>query len=547
MCGHLLDFLRQIVNPILNRYWSLFPEFVHELRRLISSDERKHDYFEDYGVLEKYLKCEFRDHWRYFKEKYEDHAEMIDKVFVEILRDTARYIETLKEAIEAIIRDETEEVERLIIIVEEDEEPRPLSGVKIELWLQDKLLNEFITDEKGIGRIKLRPREKRHVSSIKVVISKDGYEGVTIPLTLLNDCIALKRKRGTIRIKVIGDELKHDGAIEKSPVTNCSVSVIKRFLIVKEKGIEITEEKVEACASTYESGIVEFRLPFGEYEIRIESKDFEPKMLPLNLDRDLIEREIELERKRFEYLYVIVNKRVGDTLLYEPIKGCKVLQVKGVLDGEGAEEFDVPFIQLEKESDNRGRITIKSESDFDFDVHWQYKVRVSVPVNGKHVEVNGEGRPPIIKVLLLVKPEVPEEVLCKLNKLSKGDLSEVDPHEFVEIIKWLLTILGYKNIKVTDGPHDEGIDLVCIKEGSKVIVQCKRWKKPVESRNLREFVGTMVSKRANGIFITTSSLTKDARVFVRKIQADGLKVEIFDNARLKYLLRSLKDMTLEPS
>jgi len=542
-----LDFLRQIVNPILNRYWSLFPdfqEFVYELRRMIFSDEKKYNYFKDYGILEKYLKCEFRNYWEYFREKYENYAEMIDQIFVEILRKTADCIELLKGSIEAIIKDETEEVKYLVTIVDEDEEFSPLSGAKVELWLQDKLLNEFITDEEGVAHIGLKPREKKHIPSIKVVISKDGYEKVMTPLTLLNDRIALKRKRGIIKLRVLENRLRPGGTFEKSPLANCSVSVKRCSSIVK-KGMEITKRNVETCASTDENGIVNFKLPFGKYEISIEAKDFEPEVLSLDLNRDLIERDIELKREKYEYLYVIVNrpivKEVEDKIhiYYEPIKGCKVLQVKAILNSEDAEEFNVPFIQLE---DNEGRIIIKNESEFHFNAHCQYKVKVSIPVDNKYEEREGEGKPPIIKVQ--IKPKVSEEFLSKLSKLS-----EVDPYEFVEIMKRLLMILGYENVKVIDGPRDEGADLICTKGESKVIVQCKRWKNSVGSRVIREFIGAMYVKQADeGIFITTSSLTEDARDCVEKAKkTSGLKIEIFDNTKLKQLLRKLKSISSEPS
>jgi hypothetical protein len=531
---------------------------------MIFSDEKKYNYFKDYGILEKYLKCEFRNYWEYFREKYENYAEMIDQIFVEILRKTADCIEPLKGSIEAIIKDETEDVKYLVTIVDEGEEFSPLSGAKVELWLQDKLLNEFITDEEGVAHIGLKPREKKHIPSIKVVISKDGYEEVITPLTLLNDRIALKRKRGIIKLRVLENKLKPDGTFEKSPLANCSVSVKRCFSIVK-KGMEITKRNVETCALTDENGSVNFKLPFGKYEISIEAKDFEPEVLPLDLNRDLIERDIELKREKYEHLHVIVNrpivKEVEDRIHihYEPIKGCKVLQVKVIIKGckvlqvkvilgsENAEEFDVPFTQLEERPDNEGRIIIKSESDFDFNAHWEYKVKVSVPIGNKCAEVAGKGRPPEIQVLMK-PPVVSEEFLSKLlSKLSK--LSEVDPYEFVEIMKRLLMILGYENVKVIDGPRDEGADLVCTKGESKVIVQCKRWKKPVGSRVIREFIGAMYVKRADeGIFITTSSLTEDARDCVEKAKKTGdLKIEIFDNTELKQLLRKLKSIVSEPS
>jgi HJR/Mrr/RecB family endonuclease len=544
MCRGHLDFLRQIVNPILNKYWSLSPEFqefAQELRKLIFSDEKRHEYFKDYEVLERYLKCELRDYWRFFKEKYEEHAEVIDEVFVEMLKEVAHYFEFLKRTVEEIIKDEIEEMELLITV--EDEDSHPLPGAKIELWFQDKLLNKFIVNEEGIGHIKLGFKEKKHFSSLKAVVYHDGYEKIAVPLALLSNRIMLKRREGRIIIKVIGDQLKPEKIVEKGPIADCSIIVIRHFSTAK-GSIRVSKWKEEARTLTDDNGIAEFRLPFGEYKILLEAENFEPEILFINLNEDLIVQEVELKRERFEHLYVIVSKKVGE-LFYEPIKGCKILEVKSLIENDVAEEFEVPFVQL-RESDDKGQIVIKSESGFDFNVHWRYKVRISVPVNGRYIEVYGEGKPPVIEILL-TKPKVPREVPSKPDELTSIDFSEIDSHEFVRIVKKLLEMSGYENIEITDGPHDGGADLVCTKGGKRVIVQCKRWKNPVGLSTLRDFIGAMVSKRVQaGVFITTSSLTKDARDFVRKVQTCGLVIDVFDNIRLKQLLRNLK-ITAEKS
>ena len=555
MHGYFLDFLRQIVNPVLSKYyWLLFPnfqKFVDELKQLIFYDEKKYEYFKDYEVLEEYLNSEFRYYWRYFREKYKNNIEVINQVFIEILREVAHYIKPLTELIEIIVRDELEGVEYLVTVVEKSEEFYPLPNAKIELWLQDKLLSEFITNEEGMAHVKLKPEWREYVSTIKMVVSKDGYEDITVPLMLLDGCIKLKRRNGVVKMKVIGDELKPNGIIEKNPIVDCSVSIFKYYHIITKKGVEITKEILESYGITNKDGIIDFRLPFGEYKVQVEAKDFESKLLSLNLDRELIEQEIELKRERFDHLYIIINK-IGDTFFYEPIKGCRVLQVKKILDYKnddnknieevGVKELDVPFIQLNEESDDKGQIVIESKSDFDFSTHRRYKIRITVPVDGRHIEVDREVQPPITEILLLVKPNASEKVLSKLVNFNIRHLSEIDPHKFVEIVKGLLTILGYKNIRITDGPHDKGIDLICTKGGRRTIVQCKKWKEPVGSKEIREFIGAIASEKADeGIFITTSFLTRDAKETVNKVRYEGFKIEIIDKFKLEQLFKNLKE------
>lgn len=85
--------------------------------------------------------------------------------------------------------------------------------------------------------------------------------------------------------------------------------------------------------------------------------------------------------------------------------------------------------------------------------------------------------------------------------------------------------------------HDSGIDGI-IKEdklGLDVIyIQAKRLENPVGSKEIRNFVGALAGQKANkGVFITTSSFTKDAISFVQAIQQ---KVILIDGQQLAQLM-----------
>ena len=84
---------------------------------------------------------------------------------------------------------------------------------------------------------------------------------------------------------------------------------------------------------------------------------------------------------------------------------------------------------------------------------------------------------------------------------------------------------------------DGGIDGI-IKEdrlGLDVIfIQAKRWENVVGSKEIRNFVGSLVGQKATkGVFITTSSFTKDALDYVQTI---GHKVILIDGDYLAKLM-----------
>jgi restriction system protein len=87
---------------------------------------------------------------------------------------------------------------------------------------------------------------------------------------------------------------------------------------------------------------------------------------------------------------------------------------------------------------------------------------------------------------------------------------------------------------------DGGIDLLMHRQGSKTIVQCKRWKTAQVGVSLiREFYGVMMSERApSGIFVTTGTYTPDALDFAR-----GKPLDLVDGEALAKLVQGLQPTT----
>ncbi len=142
--------------------------------------------------------------------------------------------------------------------------------------------------------------------------------------------------------------------------------------------------------------------------------------------------------------------------------------------------------------------------------------------------------------------ETPEEALDAAYQQLRGALADgilekvrtSTPSFFERLVVELLVAMGYGGSRKDAGERigqsgDEGIDGI-IKEdrlGLDVIyIQAKRWEGSVGRPEVQKFVGALQGQRARkGVFITTSSFTKDAAEYVKHLDS---KVILIDGLRL---------------
>lgn len=119
-----------------------------------------------------------------------------------------------------------------------------------------------------------------------------------------------------------------------------------------------------------------------------------------------------------------------------------------------------------------------------------------------------------------LRDEVESEILRQV-KLA--------PPEFFErLVVELLVRMGYGGSRqdagrAVGGTGDGGIDGI-IKEDrlglDAIYIQAKRWDSPVSRPEIQKFAGALQGNRARkGVFLTTSSFTKDARDFVDRVES----------------------------
>lgn len=150
----------------------------------------------------------------------------------------------------------------------------------------------------------------------------------------------------------------------------------------------------------------------------------------------------------------------------------------------------------------------------------------------------------------VISEATPEEMLeAGYTKLSENladdilvNIAKCSPSFFEHLVVDLLVHMGYggsfsEAAQVVGKSGDEGIDGI-IKEDKlgldTIYIQAKRWKGVVGRPEIQKFAGALLGQKASkGVFITTSSFTKDAEEYAASVDR---KVVLIDGQKLASLM-----------
>ncbi len=89
--------------------------------------------------------------------------------------------------------------------------------------------------------------------------------------------------------------------------------------------------------------------------------------------------------------------------------------------------------------------------------------------------------------------------------------NDIDPVDFEHLCAERLRAIGW-NARVTKGSGDQGADIVATKGADVMVVQCKRYAKPVGNKAIQEIVGAMRFYEAGcALVVATNGYTKAAQ------------------------------------
>ena len=121
----------------------------------------------------------------------------------------------------------------------------------------------------------------------------------------------------------------------------------------------------------------------------------------------------------------------------------------------------------------------------------------------------------------------------------RGDLTELlkklSAKGFEELCARILRHIGFENVVTTGGRGDRGVDgegylLLNRFVKTKVFFQCKRYYDTVGPDKIRDFRGAIHGRADRGIFLTTGTFTREARVEASRENA--VPIELVDIERL---------------
>jgi len=126
------------------------------------------------------------------------------------------------------------------------------------------------------------------------------------------------------------------------------------------------------------------------------------------------------------------------------------------------------------------------------------------------------------------------------KQTSLNSIRNLSWREFEQLIGAAYEKQGYQVTETDLGP-DGGIDLVLKKDGRKIYVQCKHWKKmKVGVKELRELNGVVAANAVySGVLVTSGIFTTDALSF-----AETSPIELIDGDKLRRLIPQIKSDTV---
>jgi len=149
-----------------------------------------------------------------------------------------------------------------------------------------------------------------------------------------------------------------------------------------------------------------------------------------------------------------------------------------------------------------------------------------------------------------IEPQTPEEAIEAAYQSLRQSLADeilqtiknCSPSFFERLVVDVLVKMGYGGTRKDAGKAigrsgDDGIDGIINEDrlGLDVVyIQAKKWDNPVGRPEIQKFAGALQGQRARkGIFITTSTFTKEAQEFASRIDS---KITLIDGETLSQLM-----------
>lgn len=136
----------------------------------------------------------------------------------------------------------------------------------------------------------------------------------------------------------------------------------------------------------------------------------------------------------------------------------------------------------------------------------------------------------------------PDDITSTWEEELNNKLLNMSPQSFEKLCQRLLRESGFTQVVVTGRSGDGGIDGkgILVINGIlsfQIIFQCKRYRNPISSKEIRDFRGAMQGRADKGLFITTSTFTRDAKIEANRDGAPA--IDLIDGNSLSIKMKEL--------
>lgn len=204
------------------------------------------------------------------------------------------------------------------------------------------------------------------------------------------------------------------------------------------------------------------------------------------------------------------------TYLYNRIGWAKTdMKFAGLIELSGRGLFKITDRGLQVLSENPSKLDVEYLTKFPEFIEWQNKER-EIKQEPFTVRISNQTPEDMIETgYETIQEKLYAELLEKIKSVSDSG--------FERLVLELCKKMNYGDlVEHTGKTGDQGIDGI-IKEDrlglGEIYLQAKRWENTVQSKEVRNFAGSLqATKSRKGIFITTSDFTTDGWEFVKKLK-----------------------------
>lgn len=126
-------------------------------------------------------------------------------------------------------------------------------------------------------------------------------------------------------------------------------------------------------------------------------------------------------------------------------------------------------------------------------------------------------------------------ILIRKRHRFNDSIDEIEGHEFEYYCADLLSKHGFRDVEVTKGSGDYGIDILAEKDGITYAIQCKAYTSPVGVKAVQEaYAGRDYYDRMVGAVMTNQYFTKSALEAAKK-----LKILLWDRGYVDEMVAEL--------